>query len=130
VSNRAQEVLETDSDDAECSEGEKLTYEDKNGYLIRSDGKVAAERYYQSEGASFSGWVVRSLRDKHSYSDPIPNKKQAIKALLNWDLQVEENPVGEDEAELEEVLSDGEILQRLGASIEEIPYNTAFSAHT
>lgn len=37
-----------------------------------------ARRFYKSEGADFSGWVVRSGLD---YSDPIPNKREAMKHL-------------------------------------------------
>ncbi|QDN64374.1 hypothetical protein [Streptomyces sp. S1D4-14] len=39
-----------------------------------------ATRFYKSEGASFSGWVV-STGGGLSYGDPIPNKRQALKEL-------------------------------------------------
>lgn len=58
--------------------------EDRPWMLTRNDGKVEAERYYKSEGSSFSGWVVRSTSDPFSYSDPIPNKKEAVHQLLQW----------------------------------------------
>ena len=60
-------------------------YTDHGGRITRDDGIVEAVRYYRSEGASFSGWVVRSIYDPHSYSDPIPTKVDAAKALLAWD---------------------------------------------
>jgi hypothetical protein len=52
--------------------------------LTRNDGRVEAQRYYKSEGASFSGWIVRSTTDRFSLSDPIPNKASAIKHLMEW----------------------------------------------
>jgi hypothetical protein len=46
-----------------------------------------AERFYQSRGATFSGWVVRGEISR-SYSDPIPNKASALAQL--YDLAAEE----------------------------------------
>lgn len=63
------------------------------GKLVRDDGLVEAERYYQSEGARFSGWIVRVVDDRYSYSDPIPNKAEAAEVLLSW--TVERAPGGE-----------------------------------
>lgn len=37
-----------------------------------------AERFYKRDGATFSGWIVRHGLD---YSDPIPNKREALKHL-------------------------------------------------
>jgi hypothetical protein len=59
--------------------------QDYPGKLIRDDGIVEALRYYQSEGAGFSGWIVRSTTDQYSYSDPIPTKPEAIEILLDWE---------------------------------------------
>ncbi|MFJ5951399.1 hypothetical protein [Streptomyces noursei] len=44
------------------------------------DVEVVAEatRFYQSQGASFSGWVIRS--GPH-HGDPIPNKREAMAQL-------------------------------------------------
>lgn len=44
------------------------------------DVEVVAEatRFYKRDGADFSGWVVRSGLD---YTDPIPNKPEAMEAL-------------------------------------------------
>jgi hypothetical protein len=54
--------------------------------LVRNDDQVEAVRYFKSEGCRFSGWVVRSRVDRYSYSDPISNKQDAIRALLTWDM--------------------------------------------
>lgn len=56
------------------------------GWMTRSDGKAEAVRYWLRHGDGFSGWIVRSTVDRHSYSDPIPNKREAKAALLSWDL--------------------------------------------
>jgi hypothetical protein len=37
-----------------------------------------AERFYKKDGANFSGWIVRGGLD---YSDPIPNKSEALRQL-------------------------------------------------
>lgn len=60
-------------------------YTDHGGRLSRDDGLVEAVRYYRSDGASFSGWVIRSTYDSYSYSDPISNKTEAAECLLSWD---------------------------------------------
>lgn len=60
-------------------------YTDFGGRLERSDEEVEAVRYYKTEGATFSGWVIRSRVDSYSYSDPIPTKAEAIRYLLQWD---------------------------------------------
>jgi hypothetical protein len=39
-----------------------------------------ATRYYQRDGATFSGWIVASHGDG-SHSDPIPNKREALAQL-------------------------------------------------
>jgi hypothetical protein len=57
------------------------------GRLVRDDGRVEAVRYYQTEGARFSGWIVREPGDPYAYSDPIPNKPEAIEVLLAWEVQ-------------------------------------------
>jgi hypothetical protein len=56
------------------------------GRILRNDGEVEAVRFYKSEGAAFSGWIVRSIHDQYSVSDPIPTKAEAIEQLLGWDL--------------------------------------------
>lgn len=61
-------------------------YVDHGGRIERKDGQVEAVRYYKTDGANFSGWIVRSNRDIYSYSDPIPTKAEAIKAMLTWDI--------------------------------------------
>jgi hypothetical protein len=53
--------------------------------IVRDDGQAEARRFYKSEGAAFSGWIVSSTSDSYSYSDPIPTKAEAIEALLRWD---------------------------------------------
>jgi len=55
------------------------------GRIVRDDQQVEAVRFYKSEGATFSGWIVRSTTDDYSVSDPIPTKAEAIEALLGWD---------------------------------------------
>ncbi|MFC8889555.1 hypothetical protein ACFT54_10085 [Streptomyces cinereoruber] len=40
---------------------------------------ATARRFYKKDGADFSGWVVES--GPHSYSDPVPNKPQAMTVL-------------------------------------------------
>lgn len=40
-----------------------------------------ATRHYQSEGASFSGWIVAATGSGYNYSDSIPNKRQAMREL-------------------------------------------------
>jgi len=40
-----------------------------------------ADRFLQSEGASFSGWVVRQGAD---FSDPIGTKEAAVELLKLW----------------------------------------------
>jgi hypothetical protein len=62
----------------------KKQYIETPGRLVRADGKAEATRYYRSLGDYFDGWVVRSTSDRYSYSDPIPNKTQAIRTLLEW----------------------------------------------
>lgn len=37
-----------------------------------------ATRFYKSEGAAFSGWVITSGRN---YSDPIPTKTEAVEHI-------------------------------------------------
>lgn len=39
---------------------------------------AVASRHYKSEGAAFSGWIVEA---GHNFSEPIPNKREAMKAL-------------------------------------------------
>jgi hypothetical protein len=47
---------------------------------LRDDVEIVATatRHYRYEGADFSGWIVKS---KGCPSDPIPNKRVALKAL-------------------------------------------------
>jgi len=49
----------------------------------RYDAEIVAtaQRLYKRDGADFSGWVVASPSDPHSYSDPIPTKREALQAL-------------------------------------------------
>lgn len=55
------------------------------GRIVRADGLVEATRYYRTEGAAFSGWIVRSvLGPPTNGSDPIPTKQAAVTALLSW----------------------------------------------
>lgn len=42
---------------------------------------VTADRFTQSEGASFTGWVVRKGAD---FTDPIRTKKAAVEMLKLW----------------------------------------------
>jgi hypothetical protein len=53
---------------------------DLDSLLVDDDIVLVAEatRYYQSEGATFSGWIVVSGR---LHSDPIPNKPEAMAQL-------------------------------------------------
>ena len=44
-------------------------------------GPISAAKYTKSQGAGFTGWVVRDERDRLCYSDPIPTKREAIKAM-------------------------------------------------
>lgn len=53
-------------------------------HLVSSDGRVEAKRFYKMDGAAFSGWIVSSTYDSYSYSDAIPTKQEAIRALLSW----------------------------------------------
>jgi hypothetical protein len=55
------------------------------GVLVRDDGQVEAVRYHLSEGARFSGWIVRSTTDRWSFSDPISTKPEAVEVLLAWE---------------------------------------------
>lgn len=54
------------------------------GYLVRNDGEAIARRFYKSEGAAFSGWIV-SDPDQLGFSDPIPTAEEAIATLLQWE---------------------------------------------
>lgn len=54
------------------------------GHLIRSDGVVVASLFKQVAGFSFSGWVVRDVRDRYSVSDPIPTEALARIQMLRW----------------------------------------------
>ena len=51
------------------------------GQLTTLDGRFEAVRFTLKEGASFSGWIVRSTTNRNLYSDPISNKQDAIFAL-------------------------------------------------
>jgi hypothetical protein len=44
-------------------------------------GHITATRFYKSEGASFSGWVVSNEEDRFHYSDPIASKARAIEIM-------------------------------------------------
>lgn len=55
--------------------------------MERSDGEAEAVRYWKSEGATFSGWIVRSTHNSYSYSDPIPTQAEARRTLLTWDIE-------------------------------------------
>jgi hypothetical protein len=59
-------------------------HQDQPGWLTRDDDKAEAVRYYLSEGSSFSGWIVRSVHNRYSYSDPIPTRAEAVAELLAW----------------------------------------------
>jgi hypothetical protein len=50
---------------------------DLDALLVDDDIILVAEatRYYQSEGATFSGWVIASGRNS---GDPVPNKPEAM----------------------------------------------------
>jgi hypothetical protein len=54
------------------------------GVITRDDDAVEAVRFYKTEGAGFTGWIVRSTTDPCDYSDPIPTKGEAIAMLLRW----------------------------------------------
>lgn len=59
------------------------------GRLVRDDELVEAVRFYRSEGASFSGWIVRNVRGfihgEHP-SDPIRTRAEAVEVLLAREL--------------------------------------------
>lgn len=42
---------------------------------------AVATRYYTRDGADFTGWVVEG---SGTYSDPIPNKRQAMQTLRGF----------------------------------------------
>lgn len=44
--------------------------------------RFEATRYTLREGASFSGWVVRSKHDMHWCTDPLPNERAAREAMV------------------------------------------------
>jgi hypothetical protein len=47
-------------------------------------GDYVAERFYKSDGASFTGWIVRTKIGSRNYSDPISNKRDALRLLTEW----------------------------------------------
>jgi hypothetical protein len=56
------------------------------GFYVRPDLNVTAVRYFKNQGtAGFSGWVVSSDKSQNSYSDPIPNKQEALLVLNEWE---------------------------------------------
>jgi 5'(3')-deoxyribonucleotidase len=58
-----------------------------NRLYYRDDVEViaTATRYYKAlDGTDFSGWVVASVSDYSNYTDPIPNKREAMKALRGF----------------------------------------------
>ena len=59
-------------------DGFTVRYE--NGYM--ECGKYYAERFYQSHGATFSGWIVRHESNPYDVSDPIYNRKEALRILV------------------------------------------------
>ena len=98
----------------------KIQIQIKNGWMQASyEGEVVAEalRFYKYQDG-FSGWVVRSMLDKHNYSDPIPNRRQAWRALKEL-AEVESGLAGKAEDEVEEAFQkwldaeDGSMAQNL-----------------
>lgn len=58
-----------------------------NRLYYRDDVEViaTATRYYKTlDGTDFSGWVVASVSDYSNYTDPIPNKREAMKSLRRF----------------------------------------------
>lgn len=52
------------------------------GFLVREDQQVEAVRYYTNDTDGWYGWVVRDLDG--GFSDPLPNRVEAVKAMLTW----------------------------------------------
>jgi len=43
-----------------------------------------ATRFYKSEGATFSGWIIRQASNGNHSTEPIANKRAAMKELRGW----------------------------------------------
>lgn len=56
----------------------------RNGFVVVPGTGLRAERFYQSEGSSFSGWVISDVNDRWSCSDPIPSYAEVKDELLDW----------------------------------------------
>jgi hypothetical protein len=55
------------------------------GYWERVDGSATAERFTLNDtNGSWWGWIVRSTTERHSYSDPLRTKKEALDQLRAW----------------------------------------------
>lgn len=57
------------------------------GYLESTH--YTAKRFYKSEGANLSGWIVAHKTKRDDYSDPIPNRREALQALRAMERDLE-----------------------------------------
>lgn len=67
-----------------------------------------AQRFYRSQGAAFSGWVVKGMG---GYSDPIPNKDEALRELRMLPDDLRHDPYSQRDLSEEEFQRELDVLR-------------------